>query len=151
MVRVLQQTMRRSGIHAPGQQSASRSQPQRTTLVTNVHRLQHTAGNRTAHRLLQLGTVQAKLAVSHPNDEYEREADRVSSEVMRMTDRPVVTERAPSQIRRQCSACEKETEEKADLVQAKRDASTSPALSASPLRIRRFTDQSQPVHLARPR
>ena len=39
--------------------------------------------------------VQAKLAVSAPDDPYEREADRVADQVMRM----------PASVQRTCSAC----------------------------------------------
>src|SRR5215813_14616657 len=42
--------------------------------------LQRTIGNRAVERLLQ-----AKLAVSHPGDPYEREADRVAEQVTRMS------------------------------------------------------------------
>ena len=41
-------------------------------------------------------TIQPKLAVSAPDDPYEREADRVADDVMRM---------AEPQLQRACSAC----------------------------------------------
>jgi hypothetical protein len=46
--------------------------------------LQRTIGNRAVNRLLQEGTLQAKLAISQPSDAYEQEADRVADQVMRM-------------------------------------------------------------------
>ena len=45
----------------------------------NLIHLQRTVGNRAVGRFLQ-----AKLAISQPDDPYEREADRVADTVMRM-------------------------------------------------------------------
>src|SRR5215468_7823693 len=45
-----------------------------------ILQLQRTIGNCAVGRLLQ-----AKLAVSHPGDPYEREADRVAEQVTRMS------------------------------------------------------------------
>src|ERR1051326_2605582 len=56
--------------------------------------LQHQLGNRALGR-----RIQAKLTVSHPQDAYEQEADRVADQVMRMPD---------PQIQRKCSGCEEE-------------------------------------------
>ncbi|MGH8564161.1 MAG: eCIS core domain-containing protein [Gammaproteobacteria bacterium] len=68
---------------------------QRTTLAPNSLRpadlllLQRTVGNRAVGALLARPAVsppliQAKLTVNSPGDEYEREADRVAEQVMRM-------------------------------------------------------------------
>lgn len=46
----------------------------------HILQLQRTIGNRAVGRLLQ-----AKLAVSHPGDPYEREADRVAEQVTSMS------------------------------------------------------------------
>jgi len=46
-----------------------------------THDLQGTIGNSATTRLLQ-----TKLAVSDPGDQYEREADHVADQVMRMPD-----------------------------------------------------------------
>ena len=46
-----------------------------------THDLQRTIGNSATTRLLQ-----TKLTVSDPGDEYEREADQVADQVMRMPD-----------------------------------------------------------------
>jgi len=54
-----------------------------------ILQLQHTIGNYAVGRLLQ-----AKLAVSHPGDPYEREADRVAAQVTRMS---VAESTAPAQ------------------------------------------------------
>src|SRR5262245_29853202 len=54
-----------------------------------ILQLQRTIGNSAVGRLLQ-----AKLAVSHPGDPYEREADRVAAQVTRMS---VAESTAPAQ------------------------------------------------------
>ena len=54
-------------------------------IVSFVRRIQRLVGNRSLQGLLQQGMVQAKLAVSRPDDEHEREAERVADEVMQMT------------------------------------------------------------------
>lgn len=41
-------------------------------------------GNQAMQRLLQTRSIQAKLAVSQPDDEYEKEADRIADRVMTM-------------------------------------------------------------------
>lgn len=51
-----------------------------------VQRLQRAVGNRAINRLLRSYTIQPKLTISEPGDEYEREADRVADQVMRMPD-----------------------------------------------------------------
>ena len=48
--------------------------------------LQRAIGNFSTTRLLRAGHIQPKLTVSNPNDQYEREADRVADQVMRMPD-----------------------------------------------------------------
>ena len=46
--------------------------------------LQRAIGNRAVQHLLRSGNVQAKLAISHPRDVCEQEADRVADQVLRM-------------------------------------------------------------------
>jgi hypothetical protein len=48
-----------------------------------ILQLQQRAGNQAVQRLLRGGLIQAKLAVSQPNDPQEREADQVADRVMR--------------------------------------------------------------------
>lgn len=48
--------------------------------------LQRTAGNQAVQRLIKSGALQAKLTISEPGDVYEKEADRVADQVMRMPD-----------------------------------------------------------------
>jgi hypothetical protein len=55
---------------------------QRADLVLH---LQQAYGNKYVQRLVESMQVQAKLTVSSPDDEYEKEADRVAAEVTRNT------------------------------------------------------------------
>jgi hypothetical protein len=41
-------------------------------------------GNQTLQRLLRTRAIQAKLKINEPGDKYEREADQVAEQVMRM-------------------------------------------------------------------
>ncbi len=61
--------------------------------------LQRTVGNQGVQRLLRAGVIQAKLRISRPADSYEREADRVADQVMRMP-APGAEERGTA-----CAAC----------------------------------------------
>jgi len=54
-----------------------------------VSQLQHSHGNAYVQRLLVSRAVQAKLTVNPPDDQYEREADRVAEAVARAPDIPV--------------------------------------------------------------
>jgi hypothetical protein len=73
--------------------------------------LQQSIGNRAVG-----GILQAKLRTGAPDDEYEREADRVAEQVMRMPE-PVVQREC--QCGGTCDHCQDE-EEGAPLIQAKR-------------------------------
>ena len=53
---------------------------------SSVRHLQSAIGNRAMSSLLSSRTIQPKLTISQPGDEYEREADRVADRVMRMSD-----------------------------------------------------------------
>lgn len=64
-----------------------------------ILQLQRTAGNQTVQRLIKSRALQAKLRVGQPNDIYEQEADRVTEQVMRMSDRV---------IQRKCAKCDKD-------------------------------------------
>jgi hypothetical protein len=75
-----------------------------------VARLQRNAGNVAIHRLLRREGIQPKLTVNRPGDAFEREADRVADDVMRMPDpgwTPTV-QRAPQIVQRACRECEDE-------------------------------------------
>ena len=51
--------------------------------VDHILFLQKTIGNKALHRLFKSGAVQTKLKISHPNDIYEQEADRIAKQIMR--------------------------------------------------------------------
>ncbi|MGH9969841.1 MAG: eCIS core domain-containing protein [Pyrinomonadaceae bacterium] len=86
------------GAHVASRQTAApqRADPQRSAsharsrvaggAASPIHRLQRAVGNRAISSLLRSPTIQPKLSVSHPDDPYEREADRVADQVMRMAD-----------------------------------------------------------------
>src|SRR5215471_2714793 len=59
---------------------------------SQILHLQRTLGNRAVGRL-----IQAKLNISHPDDPYKREADRVADTVKRMTE-PAATEEEGPQV-----------------------------------------------------
>lgn len=80
-------------------------------------------GNQTMQRLLQTRAIQAKLTVSQPDDEYEKEADQVADAVMRMPEPTAPLAREGSReemsysiqhqgnlpgMQRLCSECEEE-------------------------------------------
>ncbi len=59
--------------------------------------------------ILHANRIQPKLSVGQPNDKYEKEADRVADQVMRMPElsRPESASENP-RIQRRCDACEEE-------------------------------------------
>jgi hypothetical protein len=68
--------------------ASSRTGPSRDASSTQhpILALQQKAGNQTVQQLLRRAGIQAKLAISQPDDPFEREADRVAERVMRMPD-----------------------------------------------------------------
>jgi len=62
------------------------------------------------NRVLGSRTIQPKLTLGPPDDEYEREADRVADQVMRMpeTRSRQSVEHSPMLIQRSCNECEEE-------------------------------------------
>jgi hypothetical protein len=88
--------------------------------------LQRTIGNRATRRWLQ-----AKLTVSQPGDPYEREADQVAEQVLRMPDAAAggveVSSATSGGVQRLCQECEEQLQRKADaeeetsVVQAERE------------------------------
>jgi hypothetical protein len=70
--------------------------------------LQKTYGNRYVQRLVESAKVQAKLTVGSPDDEYEREADRVADAVTRIP---------ASSVQRQVEPEEEEEEEEEPVVE----------------------------------
>ena len=70
-------------------------EPQRNGFESHsLLRLQKTMGNQAVQRLLRDRIIQAKLAVSHPSDAYEREADHIAENVVSAPE---------SQVQRTCA------------------------------------------------
>ena len=82
----------KSASRAHGGEAARRSRP----------------GNQIMQHLLRTAAVQPKLTVNVPNDAFEREADRVADQVMRMPD-PLGAN--PTRIQRSCANCRKGLEQ----------------------------------------
>jgi outer membrane protein OmpA-like peptidoglycan-associated protein len=80
--------------------------------LTGVEPLQRTLGNRGMTRLLRSAAIQPKLTVDPVDDEYEREADRVADQVMRMPDASsqAPVQRSTLSIQRKCPKCEEEAD-----------------------------------------
>ncbi len=68
------------------------------------------AGRVDIRRILHAPRLQAKLTVGAPDDAYEREADRLAAEVLRMPESEVAIERRtlPERVHRACPGCEDE-------------------------------------------
>lgn len=83
-----------------------RSNPSQFTAspIERILFLQRTIGNRAVESMIRSGTLQTKLKIGEPGDEYEKEADRVAEQVMRMPEPHVSTDNF--QIRRACLKCE---------------------------------------------
>lgn len=84
--------------------------------VDNTASLPHARwapGNQALQKMLHSQVIQAKLEIRQPNDQYEREADRMAEQVMRMSD-PLKTGPTYSShsqdvsIHRTCSECDEE-------------------------------------------
>lgn len=81
----------------------------RETAVNSILQLHRTAGNRAVQRFLEQdpsglkGLLQTKLEISQPEDEHEREADRVAEQVTQMTD--------GSLLQARCAECQTGGEE----------------------------------------
>jgi hypothetical protein len=108
-------------VAAPQTAPAQRADPQRAAtrrgpqgpggVRATVDRLQRAVGNRGVHRLLQTQTrlIQPKLTVGPADDQYEREADRVAADVMRMPDPAsagAIAQRSTLRVQRVCPNCE---------------------------------------------
>jgi outer membrane protein OmpA-like peptidoglycan-associated protein len=93
---------------------ATNTVPRRTGGTVGPQRARDGAGNRHRANALALpGVLQAKLSIGKANDPFEQEADRVASEVMRMSNEPnaaSVQHGVSPSIQRQCAcggACDK--------------------------------------------
>jgi Domain of unknown function (DUF4157) len=128
----------------PNRAAFDRGARRPSTERTRTTRLQRALGNRGMARLLRSGVIQAKLAVGPADDGYEREADRMADEAMRMPEpQALASQRTPLQVQRMCLACEDETglrrnpdptkettEEDEGLLQAKQEGDCSALLVA---------------------
>jgi hypothetical protein len=67
------------------------------------------AGRPLVRQILETPHIQRKLTIGPPNDEFEREADRVADQVMRMPESVAVSGAAkPPAMQRECQECEAE-------------------------------------------
>jgi hypothetical protein len=73
-----------SKANTTSQRSVAAHAPVASVRRSGMNSLQHAVGNRAMHRLLQSGTIQAKLTVGPVDDVFEREASAVADHVMRM-------------------------------------------------------------------
>src|SRR3990172_999350 len=84
-MRIAQSQTRRPGMTSVTETPCRCAQPPQGGQIQDpahaVMSLHGAIGNQNAQRLLRSGAIQAKLAVSQPNDPYEREADRVADQV----------------------------------------------------------------------
>jgi hypothetical protein len=83
--------------------------------IEHILFLQRTIGNQAVGKLIDSGALQAKLRIGQPGDVYEREADRVAEQVMRMSEQKVSNGTKVSNpsrnnsIQRKCPGCKKGT------------------------------------------
>ena len=85
----------------------------------NTSRPNQTSDNQEIQQIVRSGIIQPKLKVSQPNDPYEREADSVADQIMRMSisdvdhDADNISERnhLNNQIHRKCSSCQMKKED----------------------------------------
>lgn len=97
--------------HAPLTKPDRDRAPARSSARGHARQIAATPPGSSALRLGNLAfahLLQTKLSVSHPQDAYEREADRVADEVMRMPEPMVSAQLASRQVQRVCAECEAE-------------------------------------------
>ncbi|HEX7333264.1 MAG TPA: DUF4157 domain-containing protein [Pyrinomonadaceae bacterium] len=86
--------------------------------------------------------LQAKLAVSQPDDPYEREADRVADNVMRMAAPESFSRHSPGVVQRKCAGCEEEEEK---IQRKEQSAATEPATVSSSVVDRALNSTGRPL------
>ena len=86
----------------------------------------HTFNAIAIHHHAPLGAPQTRLTVNTPGDVYEQEADRVATQVLRMSDEEVLTARAGEGIQRLTTE-----EEEEELLQAKEEPGVTPQVLAA--------------------
>jgi hypothetical protein len=72
---------------------------------TNFDAPSQPAGNLAVQRLLRSRVIRPKLAISQPGDMYEREADRIAEQVMRMPEPGLYRSCASCESGATCSSC----------------------------------------------
>jgi hypothetical protein len=123
--------------HAPWARTRGSSPPR--TVVHPLFTLQQQAGNQAVQRLVRVSTIQAKLAVTQPGDQYEQEADHVAEQVTRVRDTAAIRSRShsnphpPLRLQRSCGCagfsekCESCQERDEGILQSKAARSGAPA------------------------
>lgn len=102
-----------------------------------VINLQRTVGNQAVQRLFKSGVIQAKLKIGQQNDIYEKEADRVADQVMRMPKNTAISgqlskeEIIQSRPLRITPLIQRQVEEEEELVQMKREEGGTSSLTSS--------------------
>jgi hypothetical protein len=87
----------RTALHATSKNVAPR--------LTPIDHLQRTLGNRGMARLLRFGVIQAKVVMGAADDQYEREANRIADEIMRMPEPATAVFRAQRSVMPVQRAC----------------------------------------------
>ena len=104
----------------PQRRAARPAQRGAISARAGIDRLQRALGNCGMYHLLRSGAIQAKLAVGPADDEYEREADRVADDVVRMPELAsgLTAQRTTLRVQRVCPECEEEELQRASVTQA---------------------------------
>src|SRR5678816_1841727 len=111
MATVAKSTIRRQRCRTMERASFTRSGTVlRSGPSTPVDRIQRTAGNVVAARWLRSHVIQPKMNIGRADDRYEREADRIADQILRLSDKRTAPSfrNAPLNISRSCGECEKE-------------------------------------------
>ena len=92
-----QQKVRNQSSHLARPARPSRTALRPAHAVNPILAQQQAFGNQAMQRMLQSRDVQAKLIINDPGDRYEREADRVAEQVMRMPVPPLQRQIEPEE------------------------------------------------------
>jgi len=116
----------KSAVHAkPASEHGTLVRPDR------LEHVQQQAGNQAIQYALQEHFLQAKMAVSQPDDPHERQADQVAEQVMRMPSARPVPSRVsqfPGDIDSKCSGCEADHQASATVLRKKHSGNDSSRL-----------------------
>ena len=72
--------------HSQGLKRSARTNSQSPTVWKPLMTQKPSWGNQAVQRMLRNRVIQAKLRVSKPGDQYEKEADRVAEQIMHMSE-----------------------------------------------------------------